>query len=260
LVHSVYSTSFFGYALFSLREREKVRRLVGRESEALAYLFCVLDRASLCSRIFKLGRIPDRLSVARHDGGRPIRLSRAALKKLLLVECANTAEQTSAEDGGPAPWMSNVLFWLRLTEFKMPALGSSPAISNHAEQTAIAVYSAALHSPADRAIAELSRVAALNPFAAEPRILRGLCALELGDPSQALLDAVRGQALLTAWAIPWDKRLSLATWCEISSGLSSHAGGGGRLSNIPTIASMGNLILAASRDAIRGQSPKQGLR
>jgi hypothetical protein len=127
----------------------------------------------------------------------------------LLVECANTAEQTAACDGGPDAWMSKVLFWFALGRFNLPALGSSPVLAGKAEKAAIDGYAKALRLPATRAFDVLNKVVDLNPWAAEPRILRGLCTLEFGESPAALADAVRGRALATAWAIPWDRRMSL---------------------------------------------------
>ena len=120
--------------------------------------------------------------------------------------------------------MTRVAFWLELIDLKLPGLASATAgLTETAEMKAIVKYSAALNMPAQRAIDALSQAVALNPFAAEPRILRALCAIELGDTLRDFVDATRGQALLTAWSTPWDKRLNLATWREITSAIIAEA-------------------------------------
>ena len=224
LIHSVYSTSFFNHALFTIGQRRELQRLIGQEAEALAFLFCVLDRAFLWARIMELREIPNRLTVARHDGQNSLRLSKKVVRDILMIECANLADQAAGADGGPAPWMTRVAFWLELIDLKLPGLASATAgLTETAEMKAIVKYSAALNMPAQRAIDALSQAVALNPFAAEPRILRALCAIELGDTLRELVDATRGQALLTAWSTPWDKRLNLATWREITSAIIAEA-------------------------------------
>lgn len=220
LAHSVYSTSFFRYALFDIRRRAVLRRLIGEEAEALVFLFCVLDRAALRAQVAGLRALPSRLTAARHDGKGSMRLSGRTIRAVLMVECANVAEQATGTNGGPAPWMAKVAAWLRLSGLTPPGLASAPpTLAEAAEREAIAEYSAALRLPGRRAFDRLGRAIALNPLAAEPRILRALCALERGDAAGGLVDATRGRNLLTAWSTPWDKRFDLSTWHEIASAI-----------------------------------------
>ena len=103
LIHSVYSTSFFNHALFTIGQRRELQRLIGQEAEALAFLFCVLDRAFLWARIMELREIPNRLTVARHDGQNSLRLSKKVVRDILMIECANLADQQQARTEGRHP-------------------------------------------------------------------------------------------------------------------------------------------------------------
>jgi hypothetical protein len=244
LVHSVYSTSDFKHALFSLRRRPTLQRLIGPEAEALAFLFCVLDRAWLRARLMQLEAIPGRLTVPRHDGQQPLRLSGKTVREILMIECANLADQATGEGGGPAPWMARVGSWLALIGCKRFHLPCVPAdLTEPAESMAIASYCAALRLPTRRAVDALNEAVTHNPFAAEPRIMRAVCALERGDPVGALVDASRGRALLTAWSTPWDKRLGFATWQEIASALIGAALEGRRRAKFPMFAAIRKAIL-----------------
>jgi hypothetical protein len=212
-MHSAYSTSFYPHALFRLDQRDAVRRMIGRDAEGLVYRFCTMDRRGFWDAVAtnerrtRLG-YPDRLR-----SGTCVRVSRKTLERLLIIESANIAEQSKADDRGPAPWMSRVLRWWQFLEPRsLPVkVATRPTLSRRAELAAIEAYRRALKAPPPRASALLDEAIRRNPWAGEPQIMRALCALERGD-ERAPNFAGRGLELLTQWATPWDKRLSTHGW------------------------------------------------
>jgi hypothetical protein len=213
LLHSAYSTSSYPHAVFDFGQRELVRSIVGREAEALAHRFCTMQRRGFWDALARAKRAhtfsyPDRLRA-----GAPVRVARSTLDRLLIIESANIAEQSKAADGGPAPWMSRVFrWWDFLDERSIPLRARGrPRLAKRADEAAIAAYRRALKAPARRARPLLDRAIALNPWAAEPRILRALCALEMKEHCAGPL-ARDGADLLAAWAVAWDKRLSTRGW------------------------------------------------
>jgi len=216
-LHSAYSTSFYPDALFRLDERAAVRSMVGREAEELVFRFCTMDRRGLWDRLARTRRRGRWTYPDRHRAGAPVHVARKTLGRLLVIESANVAEQSSAGDGGPAPWMSRILrWWTFLDDRSLPrSLSERPCLTPRADLAAIEAYRLALDGPGRRVALLLDRAAALNPWAAEPRILRALCALETGDDGY-VRQARRGASLLRAWAVPWDKRLTVAAWTGLA--------------------------------------------
>jgi Domain of unknown function (DUF6817) len=218
LAHSIYSTSIFPFAIQSVTEREEVKNLIGKKAENLAFLFGIMDRADAWSRIEGSNAIAARPYILRRDTKSWLRVSKRTLQGLVLIECANIADQATGEDGGPAPWMTQVTRWFERVDFKLPGIGELGLPNNiNNERAAIAKYAMALCQPPRRAIKTLSEAIKLNTLAAEPWILRSLCAMEKGDRCGSLADARTGVRLLNMWCTPWDKRLGLSTWQEIAS-------------------------------------------
>jgi hypothetical protein len=225
-MHSAYSTSSYPYALFAFDDRALVRQMIGAQAEELAYRFCTMDRRGFWDRLAdgpatRALRYPNRLS-----DGAPVRVSRQMLKWLLMIESANIAEQSKAPDGGPAPWMSRLLRWWEFLDLKslplrMPA---RPRLTRRAEKAAIETYRAALSTPVAQAAVLLDRSIRQNPWAAEPRIMRGLWSLEKGD-EEARRFVRDGARLLRAWATPWDKRLTLDGWLALADRIEAAAAG-----------------------------------
>jgi hypothetical protein len=218
-LHSAYSTSFYRHALFRLDERDTVKRMIGREAEELAFRFCTMDRRGFWDVLAKShvkGALtyPDRLRA-----GRPVRVARKTLSRLLIIESANVAEQSKASDGGPAPWMSRVLRWWKfLDERSIPSrFAIRPALAKGAEERAIESYRAALTLPAVRALPLLDDAVRQNPWAGEPRILRALCARQTARDAIARQDARCGSELLATWAVAWDKRLRVEGWQAVAA-------------------------------------------
>ncbi len=212
-LHSAYSTSFYPHALFTLADRGLVRRVIGREAEGLVFRFCSMDRRGFWDRLrearsARFFTYPDRV----RDGA-PVRVGRATLERLLIIESANIAEQTSTSGGMPAPWMSRVLgWWDFLDERSLPVFPRTrPRLTAKADREAIAAYLDALQREPQRALAALDRAITLNPWAGEPRVVRALCAREVNGTAD-IENLTAGTDLLERWAVSWDKRLSARAW------------------------------------------------
>jgi hypothetical protein len=230
LAHSCYSTIFYPHALFDLGARPRVRALIGRGAEALAYRFCVIDRAELWTLAARLTSPGGGLKVRRIDDGRPVFLPAATVRSLLVVESANLAEQSAAGDGSPEPWMSRLASWSKVFGRVGPPLPRhlAPTLTGAAERRALEKYRLALKAPLSEAPALLDDALRLNPWAGEPRILRALCALDRRDWASAFSHAAQGQELLSAWAVTWDKRLKLREWLGLADLVMRGAAGAAR--------------------------------
>ncbi|HYC47489.1 MAG TPA: hypothetical protein VED01_18600 [Burkholderiales bacterium] len=216
-LHSAYATSFYPHALFDLSERDRVRRLIGREAESLVYRFCTMDRRGYWDMLAKARPSGTLYYADRVRNGAPVRISLTAVQRLLMIESANVAEQSKAPDGGPAPWMSRLFRWWRFLDCKtLPVrLSRKPALSRYSEEAAIGAYAEALQTRHREAARLFALASQRNPFAGEPRILRALCA-PVASEAQRQRHLRTGAALLSAWATPWDKRLSLQAWLNIA--------------------------------------------
>jgi hypothetical protein len=225
-LHSVYSTSFYPHALFGIDERNVIRRIIGDEAEELVFRFCTMDRRGFWDRLAARPQIRNLTYPHRMQGGAPVRVSRPMLKQLLMIESANMAEQARSHDFGPAPWMSRVLrWWDFLDERAIPLrLGIRPGLTQRAEERAIEAYRNSLEVPAGRAAVFLDRAIRLNPWAAEPRIMRAHCALEAAE-ERTSTHVREGMRLLRAWATPWDKRLTLNGWLALAKRIEAAADG-----------------------------------
>lgn len=219
LMHSCYSTLFYPHALFKIQARPRVREIIGPQAEALAYRFCVLDRAELWSLAAQKSSLRGGIRVTRTDNGRRMFLAEGTVKSLLLIESANLAEQSAAPDGQPLPWMWRVVSWSRLLGRKTLPLPFHllPTLTLAAEQKAVEAYRRVLNAPLSAVGALLDETIRLNPWAAEPRLLRALHSLERRDKESAIADTLRSHALLSAWAVTWDKRWTLRTWLNLNA-------------------------------------------
>jgi uncharacterized protein DUF6817 len=223
LLHSAYSTSFYPHALYRVTHRPFVRQLIGHRAEALVYRFCAISRRELWARVHDRScqealTVPNRFNTSLR-----IKLRAVDVRNLAIVESANIAEQSRAADGGPAPWMSQVFgLWRLLTPEEIPVrFEVRPLLTTESERHAIAMYRRALtHAPAESA-RWLDRAIASNPWAAEPRILRAIQATTMEDHQRAALEISGAEKLLSKWAVPWDKRISVATWQDLIRHLGS---------------------------------------
>lgn len=231
LLHSCYSTSFYPHALFSLRERARVRALIGARAEALAYRFCIIDRAELWAKVATLASLPQTLSISRIDRDGCVALSKQTVQELLLVESANLAEQSAGADGSPAEWMARVIAWSKLLPASTLALqfGANLTLTPAAERKALRIYHSISSAPLRTVPSLLDEVIALNPWAGEPKLLRAVHLLEQHEKERAFSDAMQGHSLLSAWSVAWDKRWSLNRWLSLGNAiLNSVAGLNGR--------------------------------
>jgi hypothetical protein len=92
LFHSVYGTERFTRTLLSADARNEVRALIGAEAEALAWLWCALERESLEAALHE---DPPR-SLAALDGS-PLPATHAQVLDLANLLVANAVEQTPRE-------------------------------------------------------------------------------------------------------------------------------------------------------------------
>ena len=218
LLHSAYSTQFYPQALLAHTERSRLRTIVGRRAESLIHYFCTLDRAALWDE-FSNRRFRAREVIrARRLDGTSKRIAASTVRHLLLIESANIAEQSRGADGGPAPWMSQVLgLWRAIGLAPAPGVVSeTPVLSAAADHAAIRAYRRALTLPAARAARHFDRAIRANPSAAEPWILRGACT----DPknrSEAIDHAEEGMRRIASWAVSWDQRLTVPGWLAVAA-------------------------------------------
>ena len=89
LFHSIYGTWHFRHKAFPIENRHVIRDLIGEEAELLAYVFCVTERP----KAFLIHASSPATAIKDHHTGHLIRLSPAALNKLLEIEAANLLEQ-----------------------------------------------------------------------------------------------------------------------------------------------------------------------
>jgi hypothetical protein len=90
MFHSVYGTEQFRGFTLPLERRGEIRGLIGQRAEQLAYLNCVMDRASL-DRAVAEGGEPFRILV--RDSGEVVSLSSADLDDLCRVHLFDWLEQ-----------------------------------------------------------------------------------------------------------------------------------------------------------------------
>jgi hypothetical protein len=215
LLHSTYSTSYYDEALFEVRHRSRLRRLIGAESEELVYKFCAIDRGALWESI-PARPISVPIEVAdRFNSKERLRLTPRDIDRLATIESANIAEQSRSRDGGPSVWMGQVFDLWRRIRGDSPWGRTLPRLSWRKEAAAIVLYRRACWATGAVAVQALDGAIRLNPWAAEPRILRAIRALSTGDTA-GRVQGLRGRELLSSWATPWDKRASQEDWLTLA--------------------------------------------
>jgi hypothetical protein len=227
LVHSVYSTDVFKHRTFSMDERDRVRALVGEESEQLAYLFCVTDRRELLSVVrASANDTVGGFELANRLDGHRIHVNSADAGDLLAIHMANTAEQRCEPDRSPARWLSRVSLVgreVRRLADVAPAVfdGCTTVVSDTEETQLLAEYQrlVAGFGSADDGADDLDQRCIDWPLVAEPLVWVGL-----GEIARGALDRPSdlGQAAaarMRLWGTPWDKRLSLRQWLQLCAAL-----------------------------------------
>lgn len=250
LMHSVYSNSFVRMKVFDAEHaagRETVRDLIGEEAERLVYTFCEIRREELLP--FGDQAVPaDGIRVGLHHGEGSVQLSRRELGIFLVVTMADYAEQffgwqdrlfalperDGTRRGGPHalwPGESRPGLWMGLDTklgLRAAACGATPlppvfagctaTLERDAENEARDLYWQVVSDPAlqddDPAHAEglLRRAGELNPFVAEPHVLRAQLCVTQRRWDEAAAAAAQALALQAQWATAWDKRLAWEAW------------------------------------------------
>jgi hypothetical protein len=218
--HNLYATFFFKTAVLDVERRGELSNYIGSRAEQLVFLFSIVDRRHLWNQVTELKSLQGAMARKQVDGT-PIWLEKRAVDKLLLIEAANLAEQTSDYDGGPMPWMGRLTDWgaLACGSGRIPLDLSRSSVSTLADAKAIDLYNASLLAPFEIARGKLSEAVALNPWAGEPHILLAICCNEMRDLAAAKLNAAIGYRLLSKWSVAWDKALSLEQWLDVGGSI-----------------------------------------
>jgi hypothetical protein len=210
LIHSVYSTVDYRPALFGLDKREALRKLAGGQAEELAFLFCTMDRSILWRDLSNEATFKDcSIPVVPAD------LVGETIAKLLIIECANFAEQTCADDGLPAPWMSWLLSWrkhIATSQLRPSFCSLTGGLTWGADEYACELYRCALTPGGPERREFLLETIRYNPHAAEPRILLAADYVEHGKVSYAKREACAALGLISTWRCTWDKRMLVRDW------------------------------------------------
>jgi hypothetical protein len=221
LFHSCYSTDAFPYPLFDLSERADLQRLLGRNAEERAFLFCCIDRRDLLRQLTKTKIIKSEgVDGLNFRTGERKRLPRRIVADLLVIEMANAAEQTSDEDGWPGEWVAQVSQLGKLIReivHPVPQIFDSctQSLDPEDENRARTLYrQGALILSSDLKQAELSFLQASksNPWVGEPRLFLGMIALQMERWDEAQIQSDRAIDLLLKWGTSWDKHRSCQSW------------------------------------------------
>lgn len=97
MFHSVYGTNAFRHVTVALPQRGAVRELIGEAAEALAYIFCSIDRPqAITSTAARAdGRVAASFEIPHRRLDLSLPVSRTQLRQLAEIEAANLIEQGS---------------------------------------------------------------------------------------------------------------------------------------------------------------------
>jgi hypothetical protein len=194
-----------------------VRKIVGRSAEALAYLFCVIDRGELWKQAANCKSPNAGFDVSSALSKRKIHLTAVQARELLIIETANLAEQCAAEDGSPSDWMWLPASWARvMNSHGVPVNFNSSELTRSADRKVVREYRRLSSTSVSEISPVLDAISRINPWAAEIRLLRAINALDHGRKEQAFLEATQAHALFSSWAVAWDKRLALWEWTRLT--------------------------------------------
>ncbi|WP_438392415.1 DUF6817 domain-containing protein [Caballeronia sp. DA-9] len=115
--HSIYGTEEFRVSAVSLERRPEVRQIIGKEAEALVYLFCTADRGALFS-----GQTAAPYSVPLPSVATRANLDEATFAALLELEAANIVDSALHQPDAP-PTAGQ--FWLARFESVKTRLSDS---------------------------------------------------------------------------------------------------------------------------------------
>lgn len=228
LLHNAYGTDAFHGTLFDPARRDLVRDLLGRDAENLVHLYCAVDRSTLmrhCSRPAE-DRAARWRPMDRH-GGVELDVGPRELGDLLVMHLANVAEQACLADGAPTCWLASArALAVHIAERAETVPGLLDVfdflVTREDEERALEAYDTALRTLAVDAEAALGRMAAASAIlagVAELVLWLSCAALLRGDRVSARDCVSRALAMANAWGTPWDKRLTLAQWCDVGAAL-----------------------------------------
>ena len=100
LFHSIYGTEKFQGFSLPLSERELVRSLIGERGEFVAWLNCIMDRATFDAAIAAALAGERNLAISDRDGNPPIELSIGQLRDLAAVHLFDWLEQVERSEFG----------------------------------------------------------------------------------------------------------------------------------------------------------------
>jgi len=100
LFHSIYGTEKFQGFSLPLTERVRVRSLIGERAEFVAWLNCIMDRATFDAAISAALAGERTLSISDRDGNPPIELTVDQLRDLAAVHLFDWLEQVERSEFG----------------------------------------------------------------------------------------------------------------------------------------------------------------
>jgi hypothetical protein len=212
LLHAAYTVQASGVALFEFSERDVVRSLIGEEAEEIVAF---------------VARTP--LDVLLDDGPAQLSVSQRLFGDAIVVHLAVIA-QSCTDSGGPAVWLAAASRAAAAAReygevSPTPFDGGAARVFDDEERALLAAYetlcNAESHPPGTEAFIDAVVATERTPWVAEPFIYRGMAALAAGDVASASALGERARALLVAWNVPWDKRLSGVQWLALADFLRS---------------------------------------
>jgi hypothetical protein len=210
LSHSIYSTQYFRTRIASPTTRAKVAGVIGVSAERISHAFCRLDRQAIRDAAYpQTGRYA---SLAAHDGGLRVRVSRRMLRALRLVDLANEIELRQRQFMPPVPWLAWASAGFASIGFVPSQFTRTLKIDEGDEQRLLRYYQAALGKNKEGKRRALQACVGFVPRCAEPRILLAAFQLEHRDFQSAYLNARIGIGDLRGWGAAWDPRIPFSVW------------------------------------------------
>ena len=100
LFHSIYGTEKFQNFAFPLSQRDRVRTLIGERAERIAWLNCIMDRATFDAAVSRALDGESTLSISDRAGNPPIPVSIDQLRDLATVHLFDWLEQVERSEFG----------------------------------------------------------------------------------------------------------------------------------------------------------------
>jgi hypothetical protein len=220
LFHSIYSTQYYNDQLISEKQRDRVALALGPTVERLVFLFCKLRREEIYN-IADLGEYATHANIPRHDTHEKIKVARSEIRALVILECANIAEQSADKDWGPAVWINKIARWCNLGDLAGPFDGYAEHLHTpYSDAISLRLYRwlCECRTP-DEGEAFLSELVTLSPLPGEIYLLAGLSDLCLERFDSAVSNFSNAHRKLLALGTAWDKRLPLPEWILMEQSL-----------------------------------------